>query len=138
VLVKNHCAQPAARADNRDVAVEVGAPHRDIQPAHLLQQHRRGVAIVVVRTHADHANPGMHGRQEGGDRIGGAMVRDFENVRAQIGTRVEQRVLRLDLDVARKQDPGPGRRRRAQHQRGVVRIRARAVEGGGRGEDVQP
>jgi hypothetical protein len=86
--------------------------------------------VVVVETHTDHAHPRMDRRQEVRVGVGRAVVRDLQHVRGDVHTVGQHGLLRLDLDVTRQQDahvtdPRP------EHQRGIVRVRARVVEGGG-------
>jgi hypothetical protein len=97
--------QHAVVHGERDVAVEIRASHRHAEPRHLTQQYGRGMAIVVVESHADHADPGVRRRQERRVRVRRAVVRNLQDVGAQVDTGGEDLALFLDLGVARQQDP---------------------------------
>ena len=72
--------------DNCDVAVAVGPQQRHPEACHLVEQHRRRMAIVVVQPHAHDGHRRVHRCQEVGIGVGGAVVRHLQHVRAQIGT----------------------------------------------------
>jgi hypothetical protein len=111
---------PAPHGDG-DIAVQIGAQCRHAQLRELGQQHRRRLAVVVVGSHADHADRGVYRREERGIGVSRAVVRHLEHVRAQILAGPEQPVLLLDLGVAAEHDPDTvdgGH----QHERGVVRV----------------
>jgi hypothetical protein len=69
-----------------------------------------------MRADADDANRRVHGRQERRIGVGRAVMRHFQDVRAQIFPRPEQPVLFLHLGIAAEHDPHAidGR---AQHER---------------------
>ena len=91
--------QPARCADDRDVAVAIGAKHRDAEPRHGIEQHRRRVSVVVVQADTDHADAGVHRREEIWIRVRRAVVRDLEDVGAQVDATRQELALRLDLGV---------------------------------------
>jgi hypothetical protein len=132
----NDRAQLTVVRDHRDVAVVVGAQQRHAEHGHLVEQHWRRMAVVVVHADADNREAGVHRSQEVRVGVGRAVVRHLEHVDAQVGPGVEKRLLGLDLGVAREHDPDAvdiGH----QHERGVIRVGARAVERGWRTEHLQ-
>ncbi len=105
-----------------DVTVLIGAVHAHAGRRQSVNQHPVGMPVVVARTDRDHRNPGMRRGQEGGLLIGAAMVRDLQNVRADVSAATLQVTLRLDLDVARGQQ-GDLIHGDPRDERGVVGIR---------------
>lgn len=69
------------------------------------------MTVVVVQSYGDDGDAGVHGREEGRQRIGAAVVRHLEHIRLQVDAGVEQRLLRVELGVTRQQQPDPGHRR---------------------------
>jgi hypothetical protein len=123
-------------SDDRHVALTVGPEHRDAESRHLGEQHRRRMSVVVVRADADDRERRMRGGEKGRVGVRRAVMRDLEDVRAQVGARGDERALRLDLRIPGQQDPhatdiGP------QHQGRVVGVRAGAVKRGDRPEHIQ-
>jgi hypothetical protein len=124
------------RAGDGDVPLPIGPQRRHPEPREFGEQDRRRMAVVVVRADADHRHRRVDRSQKRRLRIGGPVVRHFEDVRAQVRAGGDQRPLRLDLGVARQEDPHAADLG-AQHQGGVVRIGPGAVERPGRPEDVE-
>jgi hypothetical protein len=94
------------------------------------------VAVVVVQPDADHAERRMHSRKKIRVGVGRTVVRDFEDVGAQIDAGAEHRLLCLDLSITGKKQSHPADGG-AQHDRRVVRVRAGTGVAMCRTEDVQ-
>jgi hypothetical protein len=132
----HHDGEVPRTAGHRDVAVAVGAEQRDAEAGHLVEQDRGRVAVVVVPSHADDRDRRVRGGHVVGVEVRRPVVRHLQHVGPQVGTRIDDRALRLDLGVAGQQQPhaldlGP------QHERRVVGVGAGAVEGAHRSEDFQ-
>jgi hypothetical protein len=121
-----HDGQVTHSAADGEVALAVGPESGHTDPRQFVQQQRRRMAVVVVGAHADDRDRSVDGREELRVRVRRPVVRHLEDVGSQVGPGREQILLGLDLGVARQQDPNPvdlG----AEHERGVVGVRPRAV-----------
>ena len=126
VAARDHVqpAPVAARAAGHgDVARAVRPPHgrtRALQPP---EHCRVRMVVVVPRTHADQHGPRRDGGEELRRAVAAAVVRHLQDVRMQRHARGEQLCLGGHLDVPGEQH-GADRRRRAEHRRAVVDLRA--------------
>jgi hypothetical protein len=96
----SHRDEVAPGAGQRDVALAVGAERGHAEARKLGQEDRGRMAVVVVGTHADHGKGRMDLGQEGRVRIRRTVVRHLEDVGPDVGPRIEQRTLSLDLGIA--------------------------------------
>jgi len=69
-----------------------------------VEQAGRRVAVVVVQPDADDRDPRTDRREEVGYEVRRAVVGDLEHVGTQVGTRIEQCLLCVDLGVTGQQD----------------------------------
>ena len=73
-LAAHYGADPAALSGHGKIAVSIGAMDRDAKSGQRGEQARRGVAVVVVRTHADEADGGVRRGQEARIGVGRPVV----------------------------------------------------------------
>lgn len=92
--------------------------------------------VVVVQPDADHPDLSADRGEEGGIGVRRAVVWHLQDVGPQVSPGGQERLLRLDLGVAREQD-ALAVDGRPQDQRGVVRVRAGVVERDRRCEDIE-
>lgn len=94
------------------------------------------MAVVVVRTDRDDAHARSDCGQERRVAVRAAVVRNLQDVRAQVDAGREQLLLGFDLGVSRKQDAHAADGR-AHNDRRVVGVGSRAVKRPRRAEHVQ-
>jgi len=82
----------------------IGPHDRDAKPTQRVEQAGRRVAVVVVQPDADDRDPWAHCREELRHKVRRAMMGDLEHIGAQVGTRIEQCLLCVDLGVTGQQD----------------------------------
>lgn len=78
--------QTPAPDRNGDVAIPVGTQRRHSELSQRGQQARRRMAVVVVRAHADHRDPGACRSQERGLEVPAAVMGHLQHIRTQIDT----------------------------------------------------
>lgn len=100
-------APVVGRSHDREVALPVGAVHPHpglLQPG---QQPGRGVPVGVVRPDRDQRDPGPGGGEERRVGVGAAVVRDLQDVGAEVDAPVEDAGLRHRAQVAGEQHADP-------------------------------
>ena len=101
-----HGGLPPGRHRHRDISLQIGASHLDVQPVEVRQDVRVRMAVPVVGADPDHADLGTDRLQE--RRFGGGrtVVRDREQLRLQPRCVAGQQIpLSGGLHVTGGQDP---------------------------------
>jgi len=95
----------------------------------LAQRAGGRVPVGVTGAHRGHDDPRADRTEEVGVLMITSMMRNLEHDGTQVGTRGEQRALGVLLHVAGQEYDGAAWCLQPQHERGVVRIAGRPVEG---------